>query len=111
MGLFSTNKESDLKHLTPDGELPWGWMAYNKDVIQQMEGELKPLREAIYNAKTPQDKCTALQAFTRHTESNTQRYYSINECVGKYYEEYIWLSEENQKYIQQYNQLKKELYK
>lgn len=101
----------NLDHLTPEGELPWGWEAYNKDIVQQMESELKPLRDAIYNATTPQSKCAALQNFIRHTEDGLQRYYSINECAGKFYEEYIWLSEERAKYMRQYNQLKKELYK
>lgn len=101
MGLFGKKKRTpitrprtnsvgeNLNHLTPEGDLPFGWMAYNKEIIQQMESELSVFRKAVNDAKEPLDEYAALKSFLLFLKDGKAHYTRINECAGKYFEIYI----------------------
>ncbi len=99
MGLFlsfgerkNKNKNSigeRLDRLTPEGELPFGWTAYNQAVVKKMDDDWLLFRLRIDNAKEPLEKRTAMKSFLLFLEDGKKHYYGINECAGKYFEYYI----------------------
>lgn len=91
---FHNSLGEDLRHLTADGELPFGWMVYNTDVVNQMESEVSVLRSNIHEAKDTRQLRAALQSYMLYLEDGKKHYYKIGECEGKYFEEYIIGSEE-----------------
>lgn len=104
MGLFDMFKKKGsieknsvgepIDRLTPDGELPFGWMAYKKDVIDQIESELSVFRKGICEAEEPRQCVAAIKSYLQYLDDGKKHYYQIGECEGKYFEEYIINSEE-----------------
>lgn len=78
-----------LDRLTPEGELPFGWMAYNKDIITKMEDEQAVFLQAINDAASKSAYHAALKSYLLYLEDGKKHYSKINECAGKYFEEYI----------------------
>ena len=119
VGLFkSLNKKKrtnsvgeNLDRLTSEGELPFGWMAYNKEIIAQMEAELETFRDAVDRAVDPLDKYAAIKSYLLYLEDGKKHYYSINECSGKYFEEYICDTPYVDKIKKQFAELDKKLKK
>lgn len=99
----------DLRHLTADGELPFGWVAYNKDIVEQIDSELSTFRNRIYEAKDKKERLSALQSYFQYLEDGKKHYCHIGECAGKYFEEYAIDSEETRGNKRKLNQLKAEL--
>lgn len=108
MGMFNSFGE-DLHHLTPDGELPFGWMAYNKHVVNQIEAELSVLQKAIYEAKEPTQKLEAIKMYLQYLEDGKSRYAQIGECERKYFEEYVIDSEQTKGNIRKMKVIKKDI--
>lgn len=80
--------DKDQKHLTPEGELPWGWMSRNapickpyEDKIVQMAVALKPLKGAERKAQLEK-----LIAFYYEYKAFC---YSKDECYIKYFSD-MW---------------------
>jgi hypothetical protein len=117
VGLFirfggNTNSVGEnLNHLTPEGDLPFGWMAYNKEIIDQMESELMTFRNAVDDAVDPLDKYAAMKSYLLHLEAGKKHYSKINECAGKYFEEYICDTPYVDKIKKQFDALEKKLKK
>ena len=95
MGLFKSFKKKrtnsvgeDLDRLTKEGELPFGWMAYNKEIIKQMDKECAAFRSIISAAKNPKEKHAAIKSYLRFLEDGKKHYKKINVCAGKYFEQY-----------------------
>jgi len=119
MGLFGIFKKRNptgknsagepLDRLTPDGELPFGWMYYRKDVTEQIEAELSVFRADICNAKDLRQRHAALLSYMRYLEAGKKHYYQIGECEGKYFEEYVIDSEETKGNIRKLKQLEAKL--
>lgn len=91
---FHNSLGEDLRHLTADGELPFGWIAYHTDVVNQIESELSVFRSNINGARDSRQLRTALQSYMLYLEDGKKHYCQIGECEGKYFEEYIIDSEE-----------------
>jgi hypothetical protein len=115
MGLFirfghRTNSVGEgLDRLTPEGELPFGWMAHNKKIIERMESELAPFRNAVDDATDPLKKYAAIKSYLLFLEDGKKHYYRISECAGKYFEEYICDTPYIDKIIKQLAELEKKL--
>ena len=114
LGLFGKKKRTNsvgekLDRLTPEGELPFGWMVYNQDLIDQMETELETFRKAINEAHDPLEKYAALKSYLLYLEDGKKHYSAINECAGKYFAEYICDSAESEGNLKWFKKLEKEL--
>lgn len=101
----------DLNRLTEDGELPFGWMRYNQEIISQMEADIAPFRKAIHDANTPLDKYAALKSYMQFLIDGKQHYEKIGECEGRYFYEYICDSYESKSNFEKLKRLEKELKK
>lgn len=120
MGLFNRKKTKKatrssfgepLNRLTPEGKLPFGWMRYNKNVIDQIESELSVFRSGIHVAKDLRQRYSALQSYMQYLSDGKKHYYKIGECEGKYFEEYIIDSEETRGNRKELERVKEELIK
>ena len=58
----------DLRHLTADGELPFGWVSHRKSIIDQIDTELSVFRKAIYEAETPEESIAAINDYFQYLE-------------------------------------------
>lgn len=101
--------EEDLSHLTPTGELPFGWMAYNQEIIGKMEAELAVFRKAIQDSDDLLTKHSALKSYFLYLEDGKKHYTEINECAGKYFEEYICNSEETRGNMRYFIEIERQL--
>lgn len=82
MGKFEDIAESD-------DELPWGWIAKNKEFIDKIEGEYSYFLDNWINArnKSPRELHSALKSFVGYMESVQK----LCGSKGKYFE--IWCNE------------------
>lgn len=57
--------DDDLEHLTPDGDLPWGWHTYTLDFTQKIGSEYSYFLQnwADSRSKSPKDQYSALKSF------------------------------------------------
>lgn len=117
MGLFglfgkkkrTNNAGENLDHLTPEGNLPFGWMTYNQEIVKQMEDEVETFRDSVNNTKDPLKKYAALKSYLLYLEDGKKHYSKISECAGKYFEEYICNSYMTESYLKQFKKLEKEM--
>lgn len=117
MGLFIKSRMQKnsvgerLDRLTPEGELPFGWMAHNKELVKRMDDEWFVFRSAISDAKDPVGKYSALKSYLLFLEDGKKHYYEINECAGKYFEEYYCTAPYTATVKKQFKELEKQLKK
>lgn len=118
MGLFGKTKQKnarvnsvgeDLNHLTEKKELPFGWMVYNKEIINCMENELSVVRNIIRDSKTPTAKLKAYEAYFAYLKDGLKKYYLIGECEGTYFLEHICQSYETKNNLKRYVKLEEDL--
>lgn len=119
MGLFISfgkgkgkNKNSvgeRLDRLTPEGELPFGWAAYNKEIVMQMDDKWLSFRLAMDNAKDPKEKYAATKSYLLFLEDGKKHYSEVNECAGKFFEEYICNDPHNETIMKRFKELEKKL--
>ena len=98
-----------LNKLDKNGNLPFGWVAHNKKYVNAIDKELNTFRKAIMNAKNDIEKYGALKSFVLYLEDGKKHYKRINVCVGKYFEEYIYNSEEAIQRRKAFKELEKKL--
>lgn len=115
-GLFGKKKQTnsvgeDLDHLTPEGELPFGWMAHNKEIVKKMDDEWFFFRSAVDHASDPIKKYGAMKSYLLYLEDGKKHYTDMNECVGKYFEQYYCDNPFTDKIRVQFPKLEKELTK
>lgn len=53
----------DLQHLTPDGELPFGWVYYYQQFTSQQEKKIDMKWKAVYSATSTQSKLEAYEKY------------------------------------------------
>lgn len=95
--------------LDQDGNLPFGWVAHNQKYVDMIEKDLQAFRQAISDAKTDVEKYAALESFVLFVQNGIVHYHKVNECVGKYFEEYIFNSMEMQQRTKEYRELKEKM--
>lgn len=98
MSLFKkkTQKNSepvqDFDHLTPDGELPWGWLSHNRDFTNSINDEHKEYLQSWINAKqqgNPIVLKNVLHDFIKFMEHCQKICKSKGECFWFWYNEII----------------------
>lgn len=77
-----------------DGELPWGWVVYNEDIVNEIEKEVSEYRKQICEAANPQDRINALNGYMKYVREGKKRYSEKGECIGKYFDEFVCKSQE-----------------
>lgn len=73
---------ADQEHLTPEGELPWGWHYAHKDFADKISSEYRYFLNAwIENRKqSPRDEYAALKSFVMYMNRAKQLCKSKGEC-------------------------------
>lgn len=81
----------DLEHLTPEGELPWGWHTANKEFTTQIKGEysyfLHEWIESIH--KSPKENLQALNSFVIYLDDAGKLCESKGECFEFWFYEVL----------------------
>lgn len=115
--LFGSKKQKtnsvgeNLNRLTPEGELPFGWMAHNKEIVKQMDDEWFSFRCAIDDADDSIKKYAAMKSYLLYLEDSKKHYAQMNECVGKYFEDYYCNNPYTDKIRKQFTELEDKLKK
>lgn len=85
--LFGKKKQTnymdeDLNHLTPEGELPWGWFAANKKFTQRVESEYHRFSDEYAESKkqSPLSEYAALKSLVLYMEDVKRICASKGEC-------------------------------
>lgn len=105
MGLFNFKKKKDikivfkapstpdidLKHLTKEGELPWGWVTHNKEFTDKISNEFSYfLNKCIESrAKSPKEQYPALKSLVLYLEDVEKLCKSKGECFEFWFYEIL----------------------
>ena len=117
MGLFGFGKKKpatktkntnsfgeDMDHLTKDGELPWGWVAYQNDFIKTQEDRINKAYEPIYAARNTSDKLSHFKNYFNEVNSVGEYCKGKGETYYKWFTYHIiestWYGEQVNKYKQ-----------
>ena len=77
--------------LTPEGELPWGWVTKNKDFCDKIKGGFSYFLNMWLDArkKSPKEQYQALKAFVVYLEDVERRCKSEGECFEFWFREIL----------------------
>lgn len=98
MGLFNlfgkkqTNSfGEDISRLTPEGELPWGWVAANKAFTEQIQAEAQEFIEAWvhFEGKDVLKEYAALKSYVLYLKDAKSLCNSKGECFAKWFSDII----------------------
>lgn len=97
MGLFDflskkyAPKTNALEHLTPEGELPWGWHTHTKDFTEKIKREFSYFLNALVETrnKSPKEKYQALKSFVLYLEDVERLCKSKGECFEYWFYEIL----------------------
>jgi hypothetical protein len=80
-----------LDSLTPDGELPWGWIARNKEFCGRINGEYTHFLNAWLQvrSKSPKEQYSALKSFVVYLEDVEKLCKSKGECFEFWFREIL----------------------
>lgn len=91
MGLFNRKKRTnsfgeDLNRLTPEGELPWGWLYANKNFVDKIESEYHAFSDAWFATKNtdPLKRYAALKSLVIYMEDVKKLCDSKGECFAEW---------------------------
>lgn len=109
--LISTPKDEhhntfgdDLRHLTPDGELPWGWVSYYKDFIKCQEAKIQKAWDKVYSCKSTTQKLDAFKKYFAAVSRIGDLCKKTGECHYKWFCECIigsvWYNDQMKDYRQ-----------
>lgn len=96
----------DLRHLTPDGELPWGWVHYYQDFTSQQERKIDNKWKTVYSAASTQEKLDAFRKYFDTVTKVGEVCRNTGECHYKWFCENIIGSQWYNDQLDQYEQLK-----
>ena len=93
LGLFKKNTHTnsvgeDLDHLTPEGELPWGWLSRNTPICKLYEDQMVAIAKSLDSLKTDA-KIIQLKKLIAIYYEYKEFCYSKNECYIKYFSD-MW---------------------
>lgn len=76
----------DITHLTASGELPWGWIAANRDFTERIDAELLHFFEEAYKAKKEGIKAeyAALKSLLTYREAVQRLCAQKGECFAEW---------------------------
>ena len=77
--------------LTPEGELPWGWVTRNKEFCNKINGEFSYFLNLWLDArkKSPKEQYPALKAFVVYLEDAEKLCKSKGECFAFWFQEIL----------------------
>lgn len=80
-----------LDHLDEDGELPWGWVTYNRDFTDPIQQEYNKLLHQWVDARTgtSQELYVALSSFVSYMEDIKELCESKGECYEFWFNEIL----------------------
>lgn len=90
-----------MDRLDAEGNLPFGWVVYNRDVADKIDAEVKCFTDAIDDSTCINDKRNALRSFVQYLADGQMHYNNMGICVGKYFSEHIIDSTWAKGYIEQ----------
>lgn len=85
-GMKTSFSGERLDRLTPSGDLPFGWGAYNEKFVKLVADEDDRDVNAFYHEKEPVKKYELMEKYFKGLDEKKKRYYKIGECEGKYFE-------------------------
>lgn len=108
-GLISTPTDEnhntfgeDLRHLSEDGELPFGWVYYYEDFISTQEKKIDTKWSAVYSAITTREKLDAYKVYFNTIDKIGRTCKKAGECHYKWFAEYIldsdWYNQQIKRY-------------
>ena len=77
--------------LTPNGELPWGWVTRNKEFCDRINGEFSHFLDAWMESrhKSPKEQYSALKSFVLYLEDVEKLCKSKGECFDFWFHEIL----------------------
>ncbi len=83
--------DDDLEHLTPDGELPWGWIRHNSDFLNPITDEYLHFLNMWCESKnkSPKEQYQALKSFVMYLEDAEKLCKSKGECFEFWFYEIL----------------------
>jgi hypothetical protein len=112
-GLISKPKDNfhntlgeDLRHLTPDGELPFGWLVYYQDFTGEKGRKIADKWKAVRNAVLTQDKLDAYRDYFATIASVGEECKEAGECHYKWFCENFLESVSYNEEVKDYRRLK-----
>ena len=116
MGLFDffvkkpTNSSGErLDRLTPDGELPWGWVVHNKGYIEAVETAIQLHWDRVLEAKDTEVKYHAYRESCQGVQTIGSGCEQDGECQYKWFCEYVIKSDWYDYQLREYSKLKASL--
>lgn len=91
-----------------DGDLPWGWVTYNKIFIDKIETEFNYFRESWVDARNSKDQKTeyaALKSFLLYMDDVQKLCDKKGECFSFWCSEYLINQDWRNKLINQLHEL------
>lgn len=96
----------DLQHLTPDGELPFGWVYYYQQFIGQQEKKIDTKWKSVYSATKTQEKLEAYEKYFDTVARVGAVCKKTGECHYKWFCEYILDSDWYKTQVDDYEEFK-----
>lgn len=83
--------DDDLLHLTPEGELPWGWHSRNKEFTERTNKEYSHFLNTWLDSRTksPKEQYEALKSFVLYLEDLEKLCISKGECFEFWFYEVL----------------------
>lgn len=83
--------DEDQEHLTPDGELPWGWHTHNKEFTYRIGNEYSYFLNLWLDAKqkSPKELYSALKSFVIYLEDVQKLCKQKGECFEFWFNEVL----------------------
>lgn len=102
LDLFGKKKKTNsfgepIDKLTPEGELPWGWIAAHKEFTERIQKESKTFLDEWMNlngASVP-EQYAACKSYVQYLEDAKRLCISKGECFEKWFSDIV----ANQKYF------------
>ncbi len=102
-----TNSSGErLDRLTPDGELPWGWVTHNKGYTDAVEAVIQLHWDRVVETKDKEAKCHAYRDYFKAVQTIGEGCEKDGEFQYKCFCEYIIKSEWYNYQLKEYSKLK-----
>lgn len=95
-----------LDKLTPDGELPFGWVTYNKEFIDKHEALIDNQWKKVYSPSSTEEKLKEYRTYFDVVNSVGESCKAAGECHYKWFEYHIITSEWYNQQVNAYKELK-----